>query len=1100
VKTASSIEEGTQWFSESSWYHALTLTERIEPLRNSYESAQSCPSDQLTQAMKRLEQWKNQSAFRNSDLFAERLAMDAITEQELLMLLAEPVEQLQKRFMEQDKPEWISKLQHIWETVSFWSEKASEPGSSNPAYGLFDALKPLTELGCNLLCQGIQRIADASQQLPFDPATVHHLFLPHLRQRLQQVATRTLILEMHIARLEERLSGDTPEERFTNFMHQLCQPDCLYALLSEYPLLARIMLTILHHWVDYSLEIVEHLCTDWSKFLSTFALETDPGSLIGLDTGAGDTHRSGRSVAILHFSSGFRLVYKPRSLSLDQHFQELLAWVNALGIAQPLRTLTILEAGNHGWVEFVQEHGCSTQEEVKHFYERQGSYLALLYALDATDFHHENILAAGEHPVLVDLEALFHSHLGEKKPGVEDSAARSIGYSVQRTGLLPARMQLEDGGAGLDISGLGGWGGQLTPRPVSVWKAEGTDQMHMTRERREIPTSKNRPTLLGKDVEVADYTDDILKGFTETYRLLMHHREAWLTHILPRFERDEVRVILRATRTYAILLSESFHPERLGDTFERERLLDNLWDGVSYQSYLRRAIAAERRDLLQGDIPLFTSQPGSRDLFTSRGERIADFCSESGMELAKQRIRAMDERDLALQQWIIRASLVSTIMGDRYAPKVPLRPSSSVAVTHEQLIQAASSIGTRLADLAVHGEHGVNWLGISAVSESQSGTIWQLQPAGLTLYDGLPGILLFLSYLGRLTGDSWCLDLADMALLTLQEQIEKSKSFETPQSIGAFSGLGSLIYLFAHLSVLREDDAFLLLAQELVEEVEQLIEQDKQFDIIAGSAGCIACLLALYQVAPSARTLQVAIHCGDHLLSHAHELVGGLGWYVLGQETALAGFSHGAAGIALSLFRLAHVSQRERFHQAALAALMYERSLFSPEHGNWMRFPDRREQDLPVAWCHGAPGIGLARLASLPYLDDAQIRQEIQIALETTRKKSFGNNQSLCHGDLGNLETLLTATQMLDNADYREDLKRLTALILGGIQEHGWVTGVPLGVETPALMVGLAGIGYELLRLAAPEKVPSVLLLAPPPSKVHSRRGPFQNGGEVPTC
>jgi type 2 lantibiotic biosynthesis protein LanM len=421
-------------------------------------------------------------------------------------------------------------------------------------------------------------------------------------------------------------------------------------------------------------------------------------------------------------------------------------------------------------------------------------------------------------------------------------------------------------------------------------------------------------------------------------------------------------------------------------------------------------------------------------------------------------------------------------------------------VTHEQLIQAASSIGTRLADLAVYGEHGVNWLGISAVSESQSGTIWQLQPAGLTLYDGLPGILLFLSYLGRLTGDSWCLDLADMALLTLQEQIEKSKSFETPQSIGAFSGLGSLIYLFAHLSVLREDDAFLLLAQELVEEVEQLIEQDKQFDIIAGSAGCIACLLALYQVAPSARTLQVAIHCGDHLLSHAHELVGGLGWYVLGQETALAGFSHGAAGIALSLFRLAHVSQRERFHQAALAALMYERSLFSPEHGNWMRFPDRREQDLPVAWCHGAPGIGLARLASLPYLDDAQIRQEIQIALETTRKKSFGNNQSLCHGDLGNLETLLTATQMLDNADYREDLKRLTALILGGIQEHGWVTGVPLGVETPALMVGLAGIGYELLRLAAPEKVPSVLLLAPPPSKVHSRRGPFQNGGEVPTC
>jgi lantibiotic modifying enzyme len=42
------------------------------------------------------------------------------------------------------------------------------------------------------------------------------------------------------------------------------------------------------------------------------------------------------------------------------------------------------------------------------------------------------------------------------------------------------------------------------------------------------------------------------------------------------------------------------------------------------------------------------------------------------------------------------------------------------------------------------------------------------------------------------------------------------------------------------------------------------------------------------------------------------------------------------------------------------------------------------------------------------------------------------------------------------------------------------VTGVPLGVETPGFMVGLAGIGYQLLRLARPDEVPSALLLAPP--------------------
>jgi hypothetical protein len=55
-------------------------------------------------------------------------------------------------------------------------------------------------------------------------------------------------------------------------------------------------------------------------------------------------------------------------------------------------------------------------------------------------------------------------------------------------------------------------------------------------------------------------------------------------------------------------------------------------------------------------------------------------------------------------------------------------------------------------------------------------------------------------------------------------------------------------------------------------------------------------------------------------------------------------------------------------------------------------------------------------------------------------------------------------------------------------QEYGWVTGVPLGVETPGLMTGLAGIGYELLRLAAPERVPSVLLLAPPAGRAKKHR------------
>ena len=72
-----------------------------------------------------------------------------------------------------------------------------------------------------------------------------------------------------------------------------------------------------------------------------------------------------------------------------------------------------------------------------------------------------------------------------------------------------------------------------------------------------------------------------------------------------------------------------------------------------------------------------------------------------------------------------------------------------------------------------------------------------------------------------------------------------------------------------------------------------------------------------------------------------------------------------------------------------------------------------------TAWCHGAPGIGLARLCSLQHLDDAAIRAEIGTALQTTLAQGFGGNHSLCHGDLGNLELLLQASEMLDDPQWR---------------------------------------------------------------------------------
>src|SRR5262249_22139482 len=141
---------------------------------------------------------------------------------------------------------------------------------------------------------------------------------------------------------------------------------------------------------------------------STFSPDEDPGVLVNVSMDAGDRHRNGRCVLLAKFDSGFQLVYKPKSLAVDIHFQELLSWLNFLGSQPAFCTLRMLDRGAYGWSEFVASETCDSLPALRRFYQRQGAYLALLYVLEATDLHCENLIAAGEHPVLVDLEAIFH--------------------------------------------------------------------------------------------------------------------------------------------------------------------------------------------------------------------------------------------------------------------------------------------------------------------------------------------------------------------------------------------------------------------------------------------------------------------------------------------------------------------------------------------------------------------------------------------------------------------------------------------------------------------------------------------------------------------
>ena len=1027
-------------------------------------------------AKRRLKQWRAQPPFNsNQTLFAQRLANDAITDKELSYILGESTLAMRDGSV---APQWWVDISQAF-SLSAPSQPVPFPESEgDELFGLLCIVEPLLHRAIGRVRRGADELTARFANCPMQEDSVAELLFSILANRLLGMLSRTAALELNVARLEGVLEGDTPEERFRSFLRQVRQHEKGFAIFREYPVLARQLANCIDSWTTFSLELLQHLCADWLQILSALRPEADPGVLVEVE-GTGDTHNRGRCVLILKFSSGFRLVYKPRSLSLDVHFETLLHWINEHVTDMQFRMPRTLNLGNHGWVEFVAAAPCATQEQVRRFYRRQGGYLALLYALQATDFHSENVIAAGEHPILIDLEALFHATPEDITAAEFDDPARyAIVNSVLRIGLLPGRVWGDAEQQGIDISGLGGRAGQLTPFAVPQWEKSATDEMQFTRKRVSFKGSQNRPSLANAELDPLDYVGEITTGFTDIYRFLLNNRDQLLSSDGPLacFADDKVRVLLRATRTYAVLLGESFHPDMLRDALDREQLFDRLWVAVEEQPSLVLAIPAEREDLQSGDIPIFSAVVTSNDLLTSSHARLANFFPKSGLELVHHQLRLLSEENLGRQLWIICASLATLARDSK--PKTGSQRSARVLARPErdELLSAARAIGDRLSHLALRGTEVVNWLGLVQEENGQDSIL----PLGLDLYGGLPGVALYLAYLGDVAADESCTALAKSVCATFVREVEKNR--ESICWIGGMEGWGGIIYALTHLGVLWKDHTLLRRATEFSEQVPPLIEHDDRLDIVAGAAGCIGSLLALNECSPSPRIMEIATRAGEHLLRHAQTMDRGVGWVIPGgPPKPLAGFAHGGAGIAWALLRLAASTGETRFHTMALAAIEHERALWVAETGNGQnqRNSDSVGTNFPTSWCSGAAGIGLARLDTLSVHDTAQVRSEIDAAVRIVLARGFGFDHSLCHGDTGLVELLLHARARLKLSDWDADLERAAGSILADICEHGWHCGTAQAIETPGLMTGLAGIGYGLLRIAEP-RVPSVLLLMPP--------------------
>ncbi|MFI8199226.1 type 2 lanthipeptide synthetase LanM family protein [Streptomyces sp. NPDC085942] len=888
-------------------------------------------------------------------------------------------------------------------------------------------------------------------------------FRRQLTRRLSRIAARTLVTELHGARQQGRLSGEGPEERFRDFVRLTARRDGLGPLVTAYPVLARLLATTCLNTKDAFAEMAARLAADRHLLgpAGVFgdrdgspdgALGTDagPGALIGVEAGAGDSHRGGRSVMLLRFAGGGRLVYKPRPLAAHRHFNTVADWFGSLDGAPDLRVPRVLDRGEYGWAEFVEERPCATAAETRRFYWRQGALLALLHALDGTDLHHENLIACGPHPVLVDVETLFHPPLGPARSS--DPAARALHDSVHRVGLLPQLLVGDT--AALDMSAIGGGRAASSPVATADWADAGTDRMRLVRRAGRFAESANRPRRGGVAADPSAYTDALCGGFSAGYTAIGEHRDELLgaDGLLSLFARDEVRVVPRPTWTYTTLLDESTHPDLMRDAAERHQVLSLLRTPLLGAPALPGVEDEEIAELWSGDVPVFATRPDGTELWSGTGRTVsppAGFDGSSGLARVEAKVRAMDTVDRQDQERIIRAAMVSTSPEPAHRTGAGGRKRSAErAPEPEQLLSAARSVGDQLVSLAYRHGSRTNWIGLELLGERY----WRLTPMAADLAAGYTGPALFLAQLAALTGVSRYAETAREALDPVPGLLDALHGRDDelgPLGSGAFAGLGGIAYALTEVGTLLGDREVLDLVGPAVRLCCAASAAESGYGVRGGAAGGLASMLAVHRATGRPEAWRGAVRCADRLV--AAPLPGA------------GGFAEGAAGIGWALLRFAGAGGEARFRAAGLRALRRATVSAAAEP---VRGP---------AWCDGAAGVALAIADSPPALTDPALSGWLADHAHASADLDPLADDSLCHGESGLLELL--GHRAAPTA--RSAWMRRAGALLASADRTGPQCGTPGRVPHPGLLTGLSGIGHGLLRAGFPERIGSALLLRP---------------------
>ncbi|MFJ8547030.1 type 2 lanthipeptide synthetase LanM family protein [Streptomyces sp. NPDC093586] len=889
-----------------------------------------------------------------------------------------------------------------------------------------------------------ENTADISEQL-----------LARAETRLKDTCTRSLVAAVNRASAQGRLHGQSPQARYQHFV-----TDIWSTTLDEFPALRAGIGHIVRNTAAAFTELCERLEADRRSISDTFGIA--PNDVVtSIGQAGGDSHAHGRSVSVLTFASGRRLVYKPRDISGEAAFETIAAYVNGIAGTELPAAGSLVRDG-YGYVEYIPAEDVS--DVSARFMRSCGALGAVLYLLDARDMHFENIIATRRGPVPVDLETLLHParvHTGPK-PEAEDNAYDTIARSLYGTGILPLVFAGKGEDAGhVDLGFLGGGNQGTAPFKGLTFVDPFTDRIRMVLAAQE---AGQRSTVVPEagEQDVHALAEQMAAGFVQVARAVMRDREGWAGMLRDVAATLRIRYVHNPTALYAQILRMTASAAGMADPETHLALLKRI--AIASKTSDRGIVVSELRQMAERDVPYFTVEATGTVLRDPDG-------ADTGARLARTPLSRALDKVTRLEETVVQRQL--TLLYSAFCARFPDNHLTGGTVgspgTNRAGREALTDFAHALADELVatnlpdkFGHLPRTWIGPLASAAAERP--WPCGVLGYDLYTGRTGPALALAAAGRLFGEERYADIARQIFSTSAD-ILAGRRYEQRSvqqtGAGAYTGMTGLLFGLHAAGVLLDEPGWTKAAQEAIPLVlDQIARPTPAADVIGGISGTATMIAAIGGPQAEAAVPQLV-----DMLCDAVEKRQGT-WY------DQSGFAHGVAGVlhALSVLRPGLPGNTAERADTAVDALLDRLDTFYDEaEKNWfsnIATPER----FSTGWCHGAAGISLALAVCVAHTGSARAEQWLDQAVANTLAHGFGRNLTWCHGDLGNHDVLYGI------AAARTD-ERLTAW-LARIEDE-WLRPDVLTrkladrrsryAHTNSLMVGTSGVLLHMVHRLAPK-------------------------------